>query len=435
MPRYHIEDNFNIDGLLHGSNIEIMNPIPNIEGNIFGEGPTSFGVDSWVSGSSDFTTAFKSGGRAYIERNLAAPGNLYYNFDASQFNGAPQTDDFPSEEAWSEALYEFTSNLFNDPTSQRLGPSSCFNLVSGIQLPEISYGQRGSFVMVGGYPGGAVQGFAHGDVIVEDINLVGGSVGLEGWFLRTNGLFVCLFQHMHGLYYGSDVSELVMRRGFSAISYYISESPFLPSSLEGFGLQYGGVIEDSGSNVGMFLGHHAWYARRQFVALFDNFNYSTMGTFVHDGVIEFVPVHTESSSIRPVSAWSDLEEDYPLGPGTGYAEVGSFMRPGYATRVLPWDFTTIDFSSIEVPATPGYSLRFDRVSETYASIELGFGGWSPGGAVSGLSIDKIEARGDFLGGGSGWKIGSIASGGSGGGLTMRNYYVFIVLSVLILGIK
>lgn len=439
MPRYHIEDNFNVEGPLHGSEIEIMNPIPNVSGNIFGSDQSAPSLNFWASDQD--TGALKSGGRAFFYDSLASPGALYYNFDGSAFNNAPRRADYPTEEAWDQALQSYVENQFIGPGPiQRVGPSSCFNLISGVQLPEITSGGKSSIISAHGYPDLGAQSFIHGDVIIDNMNMFGGSEGFEDWRFRTDGLFLSHFQDVYGLYYGYDVPQLSMRRGFQGYGYYFSSSSSLPSSLEGYGLQYAGVVNESmDDKFHLFMGHHVWFAYRLFIVLYNNFNYSTMGCFVHNGVIEYVPVHTPSSSIIAAPSTPELY-DYPAGLGIGYAEQpsGRFMRPGYASRTLNWDFTTIDFSQIEVPVTPGYSLRFDQVSETYPTVLLGAPGWAGGygtGGSAGISIDRIEARGDFISGGSGWKVGSIATGGANGGLSFKNYYTYIVVGVLFLGVK
>lgn len=179
MPRYHIEDNFNVDGPLHLSPIEIINPLPNVSGDIFGEFETSPNLGSWASDQA--LASVKSGGRAYFYDSLAAPASLYYNFNGSAFNNAPRRENYPTEEAWDEALQAYVRDLFfHRGPPQRFGPSNCFNLLSGVQFPEITEDGRSSIVSAHGYLESisytTVQNppFEEIEFIYNDIDVAGG---------------------------------------------------------------------------------------------------------------------------------------------------------------------------------------------------------------------------------------------------------------------
>lgn len=254
--------------------------------------------------------------------------------------------------------------------------------------------------------------------------------------LSTNGLVICFSQDFFRTYRSTDfVSNYCCIRFHATYFYYISNSPELPLSLSGYGLYFAGQVIET------FPDHYIWVGIRQFIAGFDDPNYSVVGQSNYRGRLEFIGPHTGASSV----ATSNIsvgpffsEEDLPMGPNKVYVEAreGTFMRPGFASKTMAFNESVMDLSGINVPSTPASNLKFRKtlVAPTPAVQFQNPGSHFVVSPPVEVSFDDMLAYG-VSGGSGGWNTGSVSAGSAAGGASFLGMMIITLVLVDILGFK
>ena len=443
MPEYYIEDNFNGPaGPIHGTSPEIWrNPpdfsslesiyIPIIEAEESIEQ-----LVQWVASGAIGGWQRDGSGRAIAGPSQSAimslPGSMFYDINLREYVRIFQRI-LEASGSDGELSIELLTEALTVTRSQRVGPHRNGSWVEDVRFEGVTDGNSSLSMSVQG--GQGINSFGHGGIIQEYIGPVGGSSGTSGWRLRTNGFFYQYWIDIHDFYRGYDVAGDGVRRGFSLISYYVSQNNVLPPSLQNIGLQGPVFTGPTGLDGGLqgFSDHFVWSGIRDFVVVFDDPPaIPRLGKSIDDGSIEFFTPASSRGFGEVLPLVYDSGEgswDYPLGTNRALLDRGTMFGPS-SSKPFAWNSGGIDLSDISVPVTPGAHLILDRACPNLAGVIAGTGSfWSPD--RTGLtSFGKYVGYGDSTSGGSGWKVGSIATGGSGGGLSFGNYYMYTVIMYL-----
>lgn len=283
--------------------------------------------------------------------------------------------------------------------------------------------------------------FIIGDLKLDVINPGGSDIGTD-YQLFTDGLFTVHFNCEYGVYNGSDLIQDDM--GYTYVvqidAAYSSSQNFLPPSLEGYGLEpYGYASALNDVPTGGLLFHYNWWAARIFIVV-TNVPHFKIGSECRNKVLSAFHTYDADTPLcevltvgTPSPGSTPYAMEHPQGDTVGYGEVfgGQFMREGYASKIFNWYDTTIDFSSVNVPSTDGYDLRFDGACAMPASFVVGGNSSTFPTSNSQFSASRFVNIQDVPGSLVGWEVGHIKGGSSGGGglLVYKNFYLYILQTV------
>ncbi len=436
MSKWIVADNFDRSGPLDGSRASYSSGLSTILtslANLIGDNDFDdyLYADQWVAPSDGIYT---SGGRIRSAPNAAGTIGFMPWVSLSMYKKSTLIDlmntagEPPSEDEITQLLYSSGNSILqNDNTA-------C--MFTDFQHDPFTENRQAAGVFVGfGFSSAPLLFYADGDIRVPD-NIGEVLVDDTGIKLSTKGLVVSFSQDFFRVYRNTDfISNRSCVRFHYTLFYYISDSADLPASLDGYGL-YGPVPAPY-----MFPGHYAWVGVRQFVAGFDDPDYSVVGQSNFKGRLEFIGPHTGANNITetniPIGPFF-IEEELPMGSSKVYVEsAGSqFMRPGFALKTMAYNESVMDFSTINVPSTPSSNIKF-RKTLIGPTPMVGFNNpYSPfviGPPVE-VSFDDMLAYG-ISGGSGGWNVGSVSGGSGGGGASFLAIMVISLVLINIFGFK
>ena len=456
--RLYIEDNFNTDGPLHDKTPDIiMNG-----GRILSEQEKILRIvelfsdpSEVISGNLDFLNGFRwqndfsdisvpwrvENGRLYgnlYSGSAIITGLMFRNYDFSNYLKLVLALENNGNGLSEGELME----LFLDSNQVSTGKrSTSATYVEDVRCEYPTTIGRGN-VFSCTLP---LLSFTHGDVRWDGPFMVGGSS--SGPALQTRGLFqTFVSDSTYPLIHPFNLQDGMVNQTF-IFGFYFSDSPNLPTSLEGMGLVYAGQhVQHPLIGLNFVEGTHVWMGLRNIVT-FSHFmdSYPRLGFSCRNGIITLYRVgsigNISGKQIQAGNTWYA-----PLGDYNGYAEenVGTFLRPGYASseNIFAWNDNTIDFSRVEVPETPNYRLRFNKhvpatpVLEIRNSVMNDSNFWNyENYEVLDWSFSKWVFEEDYLGGGvGGWSIGNITGGsGVGRGIPFASFQVYAFLTLTYIG--